>query len=103
MTDESSNIQSRYHALKQQFCAGLPARLEQIHTLGYNWLDTEPQQPADNEFLIAVHKLAGSAGSFDFPEISTLCQKMENAIRENDHASGNIIRTWLDQLQAFIK
>ena len=103
MTDESSDFQSRYHELKQQFRAGLPARLEHIHTLGYHWLDAESQAASGDDFQTLVHNLAGSAGSYGFPEITLLCQKIEVAILENDMASKKTIRTWLDQLLVFIK
>jgi len=103
MPDDSINFQSRYRVLQQQFCADLPARLEHILAAGQNWLGAETEATPGGEFLISVHNLAGSAGSFGFPEISTLCQQIEDAIRENDPASRKAIHRLLDQLQAFIK
>ncbi len=103
MDNNLSDFQNRYRVLQEQFCADLSARLEHILTTGHNWLATETQAMPDDEFLISAHKLAGSAGSFGFPEISTLCQQIEDAIRENNSASRQAIPGLLDQLRAFIK
>ncbi len=103
MSNDLSDFQNRYRVLQQQFCTDLPARLEHILAAGHNWLAAETQATPNGEFLISVHKLAGSAGSFGFPEISTLCQQIEDAIRENDPTSRQAIHGLLDQLQAFIK
>ena len=103
MSKDLSDFQSRYCVLQQQFCTDLPTRLEYILSTGHNWLATETEAMPDGEFLISTHKLAGSAGSFGFPEISALCQQIEDAIRENNSASRQAIRGLLDQLQAFIK
>jgi len=103
MTDDLSDFQNRYRALQQQFCTDLPARLEHILAAGHNWLGAEAPATPGGDFLISVHNLAGSAGSFGLPEISALCQKIEDAIRKNDPASRQAIRSLLDQLQAFIK
>lgn len=103
MTDDLSDFQNRYRALQQQFCTDLPARLEHILATGHNWLAAKAPVTPGGEFLISVHNLAGSAGSFGFPEIGTLCRQIEDAIRENDPAARKAIPSLLDQLQAFIK
>ncbi len=103
MSNDSSDYQSRYDALQQIFCAGLPARLQHILSAGRTWLAAETRAASGGDFLIAVHKMAGSAGSFGFPEITILCQQIEVAIRENNPASRNTIHSLLEQLQAFIK
>ena len=104
MPDNSTDFQNRYHVLQQQFYADLPARLAHILTAGHHWLAAEiPPPVADSEFLVLVHNLAGSAGSFGFPAISALCQQIEDAMRKNDPTSRQAIRSLLDQLQAFIQ
>ncbi len=103
MNNNLSAFQKRYVVLQQQFCNNLPIRLGQILSAGHNWLTAETPPASGGEFLISVHSLAGSAGSFGFPKISTLCQQIEEAIRENDPASRQAIYSLLDQLQAAIK
>lgn len=103
MTDDSTDFQRRYHALQQQFCAELPARLRRIVSSGHDWLATETQAASGDNFQVLVHNLAGTAGSFGFPKITLLCQQIEEAIRKNDPASRKVIRSLLDQLRAFIK
>ncbi len=101
MPDNSTNFQNRYRVLQEHFHSDLPARLQRILTAGSDWLAAEVPAVADDEFLISVHNLAGSAGSFGFAEISTLCQQLEDNIRDNKPASRAVIRNLLDQLQAF--
>ncbi|VAX14313.1 hypothetical protein MNBD_GAMMA24-45 [hydrothermal vent metagenome] len=99
MSNNLSGFQGRYVVLQQQFCTDLPVRLGQILNTGHNWLTASPPPASGGEFLILVHNLAGSAGSFGFPEISSLCQQIENAIRENSPASRQSIRNLLHRLQ----
>jgi len=101
MPEPPTDIQARLHALQQQFQAGLSARLQQITQAGENWLDA-PIKTAESDFQLLVHNLAGAAGSYGFTEITTLCQQIEDAIRDNTTASENIIRSRLEELQAFI-
>ncbi|NOZ37604.1 MAG: Hpt domain-containing protein [Gammaproteobacteria bacterium] len=103
MNNDLSGFQGRYAVLQQQFCNDLPIRLGQIISTGQHWLSAETAPASGGEFLILVHSLAGSAGSFDFPEISAICQQIENAIRENNPASKQTIQHLLNQLQFFIK
>ncbi len=103
MPDDSTNFQSRYHVLQQQFCTDLPARLEHILAAGRNWLATETQATPGGDFLVSVHNLAGSAGSFGFPEITTLCQQIEDAIRKNDPTAREAIPSLLESLGTFVK
>ncbi len=103
MSDDLSGFQRRYTVLQQQFCIDLPDRLEHILSVGHHWLTTETAVTLDNEFLVSVHSLAGSAGSYGFPAISSLCQKIEEAIREHDPASRQAIHNLLNQLEPFIK
>ena len=102
MPNNNPDFQARYRVLQQQFCADLPARLEHILTAGNSWLASGTQAVSGDEFLTSVHSLAGSAGSFGFPEITRLCQRIEDALRENRPASKETVRTCLDQLQSFI-
>lgn len=103
MSNDSSDYQNRYNALQQIFRASLPARLRHILSTGRIWLAAETQSASGGDFLIAVHKMAGSAGSFGFSEITILCQQIETAIRENNPTSKKTIHSLLDQLQIFIK
>lgn len=103
MSDDLSAFQRRYTVLEQQFCIDLPDRLEHILSVGHHWLTTETAGTLDDEFLVPVHSLAGSAGSYGFPTISTLCQQIEEAIRNHDSASRQTIHTLLNQLRPFIK
>ncbi len=103
MSEEFTESQRRYRALQQQFRSSLPDRLREIIRLGENWLTTETSAVTNGDFQQRVHDLAGSAGSYGFPEITQLCKKIEEAIRDNQAVSKEIIHTWLNQLQTFIK
>ncbi len=103
MSNDLSDYQSRYDALQQTFCASLPARLQHILSAGHTWLAAETRAASGGDFLISVHRMTGSAGSFGFPEITILCRQIEAGIRENSPASRKTLHSLLDKLQAFIK
>ncbi len=102
MTDEFTDIQTKLHVLKQQFYTDLPARLEQITAAGHNWLNASTPT-ANSDFQRLVHNLAGTAGSYGFHEVTTLCKKIEDALRTNDSNSEKSIQQWMNQLLALIK
>ena len=103
MNDKLTETQRHYQALQQQFRSRLPARLLAIIHSGKDWLATENSTARNTHFQQRVHDLAGSAGSYGFPEITRLCQKIEVAIQDNQPTSKKAMHTWLDQLQTFIK
>ncbi len=103
MPNKLTESQHHYQALQQRFRARLPARLHDIVRLGEQWLAVETAATVDNEFQMLVHNLAGSAGSYGFPEIGGLCQQIEDAIRDNNTVSKKTIRAGLERLQALAK
>lgn len=77
------DFEARLKALKEQYVAGLPEKLERIRN---NWSSLRSLQrfPPDliQPFREDVHKLAGSGASYGFAALSTLMQRLEHRLDE---------------------
>ncbi len=72
----------------EEFVAGLPTRLEEI-AQAYEKLDWE-------ELVTLAHRMKGAAGSYGYPDISTICADMEDKSRA--HRADEFVRQ-IEQLQ----
>ncbi len=82
MTDNPKDINERLEELKRAYVNGLGAKIEEVEAAARAAGD-DPLSGQGLEALGAlkqlVHKLAGSGGTFGFPEISDAAEKAETA------------------------
>lgn len=55
------------------------------------------------DLKVFIHKIGGSAGSFGYASVSTLCKEMEIEINHRMVSGNNKDREWLSSLDTFIK
>lgn len=87
----------QFDALRSRFVEGLPARLREI--LGAS---------GGPEVCAALHRMAGAAGSFGFPEIGDTARWAERALASNDPMEsqkalaslGDLVRATVKQTEA---
>ena len=55
--------------------------------------------PGEEELAVTVHKLAGSAGSFGFPEISAVAADLDMRMRNGERASPALLEDLIRVLE----
>lgn len=55
--------------------------------------------PGGDELSVTVHKLAGSAGSFGFPEISAIAADIDMSLRNGEPASPALLQDLIRALE----
>jgi len=69
--------------LMRKYRESIPSKLEQIARL----IDEYEHSPSKENLAalkLAVHKLAGSAGTYGYPEASRLCKNLESQIDKGE-------------------
>ena len=90
--------------LMQAYRQSIPSKLSLI-----NSLICEVQKNGDLESLkalrFAIHKLAGSAGSYGYPEVSALCKELEKELilKIDDFSLGSLNQNYLAALTVFFQ
>lgn len=80
--DKKAEITARLDALRADYAARLPAEIARLRELVAQALVPESQSSALVELAQKLHKLAGSAGSFGFPELGKKAKKLELQVQE---------------------
>ncbi|MFC3115648.1 diguanylate cyclase [Cellvibrio fontiphilus] len=75
--DKKTEIAARLEALRADYAARLPGEIARLKELVALALVPEGQADALVELAQKLHKLAGSAGSFGFPELGKQAKKLE--------------------------
>ncbi len=75
--DKKTEIAARLEALRADYAARLPAEIARLRELVALALVPESQAAALQELGQKLHKLAGSAGSFGFPDLGKQAKKLE--------------------------
>lgn len=75
--DKNAEIAKKLQALRDDYAARLPIEIESLRSLVNDLSDPELQRPALEQLSQKLHKLAGSAGSFGFPELGKQAKKLE--------------------------
>jgi diguanylate cyclase (GGDEF)-like protein len=82
LTDRDQELNDALKALAQVYIAKLPAKLEEIVVSTQQF----QHDPSDRENYILLHRLlhtmAGSAGTFGFPQMGELARELEKTIKE---------------------
>lgn len=88
--------------IKRQYESTIPQKLKLLEDL-MNALQQHPDALHLKELKDAVHKIAGSAGSYGFSPVSTLCKEVDLQISER-LANGLLTDSkWLSSLDVYLK
>lgn len=91
--DKNAEIAARLEALRLDYAARLPAEIACLRELAAQASMPASQAEALQELRQKLHKLAGSAGSFGFPELGKKAKKLELQTQEWIAAGGCDIGT----------
>jgi chemotaxis protein histidine kinase CheA len=75
----SEELEQVLAQLRREYLADSPTRLEELRKEVAAFRAGEPD--AINSLIVLFHRLAGSGGSYGFPEISELAQVMERWLK----------------------
>lgn len=75
--NKKAEISARLDVLRADYAARLPAEIKAMHELAVCAQTPQRQFTALAELAQKLHKLAGSAGSFGFPELGKKAKKLE--------------------------
>ena len=70
--------------LMEKYKKSIPDKLSKIHEL-INEVKRSPTQEALAALRLAIHKLAGSAGTYGYEQASILCQELEKKLVRNEN------------------
>lgn len=92
------------HPLVTEYRQTIPLKLEQINCLIGN-LKTSKSIESIQALKAAVHKLAGSAGTYGFMKVSASCKALDIKLQEQikTFTPSDITQQWLDFLDLFLK
>lgn len=101
MADKQKSKAAKLRKLQESFVAELPARFT---VLWQAWNKGQPD-PESGEFYRLVHSLAGSAGTFGFPQLGQRARDLELQLKQEDWQKLNqteiaLIEQGLNELQA---
>lgn len=80
--DKKADIAAKLQALRADYAERLPAEIGRLRELVVAALVPETQRASLLELSQKLHKLAGSAGSFGFPELGKQAKKLELQAQE---------------------
>lgn len=75
--DKNAEITLKLQALRDDYAARLPIEIQSLRDLAGHLATPEVQCEALNQLSQKLHKLAGSAGSFGFPDLGKQAKKLE--------------------------
>lgn len=95
-----SPIKKALIELKKEYDKTIEQKMASLREL-YHRLQKNPDQIHD--FVALIHKISGSAGSYGYANVSTLCKNMVQEINEKIAAGSTQDSVWLSTLQPFIE
>lgn len=95
--DESSDFLGE---LREQYQASIPEKLKQFDRI-VQLIHSTPTQSSLNELFEFIHKIAGSAGSYGFEEVSVLCKEFEVKVQEEKSHGDNLNDAFVTEIDAF--
>lgn len=98
---ESSDPSNIIEKLKQEYLKTISDKIILLTEL-VKTVQKIPDRDSLTALRNAVHKIAGSAGSYGFAEVSVLCKELESHIREQLASPKTIQKEWLSSLDVFM-
>lgn len=80
--EKNAEIAAKLQALREDYAARLPAELQHLRGLADELADPGRRLQALTQLNQRLHKLAGSAGSFGFPDLGKQAKKLELQAQE---------------------
>lgn len=90
-----------FNKIKEEYLQSIPEKLHSIEQL-INGLKASPSLESVTSLRNIIHKIAGNAGSFGFPEASILCKEWDRKLGLLiEEYSENWVRELLPELDHF--
>lgn len=96
--DNQEQLQQQLVALKQSYAAKLASELASLNTLANTLLDSQEIESVLSELHQKLHKLAGSGGTFGFPQLSQAARELETQVQALLHTQDGVNKPVLDDL-----
>ena len=95
---KDEGLDAEMEELQAEYLKTLPEKISEMERLIAAFVN-QPEEKSKEELKRAVHKLAGSAGSFGFMQVTEMCRAMEQELGAvSDFAN---IDPWKEKLSAF--
>jgi len=79
--DKATMVASRLGELRQKFAARAAEDLEALEQLALSLRDEDAAADVVSDLLASLHRLAGSAGTFGFPELGEAARNLEKMLK----------------------
>ncbi|PTN39031.1 Hpt domain-containing protein [Desulfonatronum sp. SC1] len=96
--DKSAAILSELRALHETYRQRLASDIPELQNLADALASSSEPAPLLEDLKHALHRMAGSAGTFGFPELGAAARNLEIRIQEWMHPSGTTMPTSQDLL-----
>lgn len=101
-TPNNKNIMPVYEKLRKEYQDSIPIKIEKIQSIVNNFQKSDSLETL-NELKFEIHKIAGSAGSFGYPNVSIICKEFEKDINQKiKNFSSSNIHDWKLQFQDYL-
>ena len=81
MTDGSDTYEAQLEALRQQYVAILPDKIDEIERAWGEVANKGSCEETLRPMVMLAHGLAGSGATFGFPQVSDLSRRIETAVK----------------------
>lgn len=89
---------------REEYICSIPEKLKQLEELIDDVLETAREETIQS-LRLHVHRIAGSAGTYGFPEVSTACKEFERVILQKIEESKNLKEDiqWGEELISYLE
>lgn len=98
---ETSEPQTEWQALLNQYKSSIPNKIDKLSHL-IDSVITHPDTSSLTALREEMHKIGGNAGSYGYPEVSTLCKELEHALDDVITGKKGGPADWKEPLKGFI-
>lgn len=98
MSDLSPEAKIKIDKLKKAYVESFPEKIRDLHALWHGVQTNEYLEDNLISFAAFCHKLAGSSGSYEFPEISRAAQAVEMSC-QNDFLNMDLKKAHISELK----
>ena len=100
--EQTDDLQAALQALQDEYRETIAEKIASVEAAAERAL-AEPDPDPFDHLKTVVHKIAGSAGSYGYPEATQLCRNLEAQIQEGMEQSSLDDASWADTLDEFIR
>ena len=103
MPNKSPDLHAKLRQLQQRYVAALPQKIDALEQNWEKFNEHPPDAQLYQDLIRGFHTLAGSAGSYGFDTITTLCREIENKLKPAQPPLSAELKREVDQKLAAIK